>query len=264
MRKSTQSAIWSRWLAALAVLSLALVWTSGACAQTFVDPTTVRLTCGTSTTSACTSLTSGGVQQAILTANSSPTLEFTEQSSKTYSGEAFLVVLVPDTESSGLNFTVSEGSTSLVVNNLGSWDGSTSNGYNGKLLTTSSGTGFLGIAQGGAGVAGKFSSFTQISDHSTSTSVTGYTVYVVDLGSYSSTTNPISFSFGGSALPAGTVLWGFVANNGCTVKTFSSCTGVNSMPYSDSITITPEPASIVLLGAGLFLIGFVVRRQRLV
>lgn len=251
----TRAATWNRWLAALAVLGFALVWASGARAQTTTDPSTVRFTCGTGTT--CT-IVSG---TTIITDNVSPNLAFTETNGK-YSGEAFLVVLVPDTESS--TFTVNEGSTSETVTSFGNWT-------SGTLLTTSSSTGLLGVdssnSNGQAVPAGSFSSFTPISDLYTTSSVTGYNVYVVDLGSYSGT--PIDFSFGGDPLPAGTVLWGFVTDSStstCSISggSFSTgCAGADGMPYSSTITITPEPATLGLVGCGFLLLGLIIRRREM-
>lgn len=262
MKKTTQRTAWNRWLAALAILSFALMCTSHAKAQTG-DPTTVRIGCTTSATQTCTAASSTSpVASTTLVSSGEPTLSFTTSTAE--SGEAYVVVLVPATSStSPLSFSLTVGTSTISAQaGAGSfWNGSPST----LLPTSGSGTagGFLDLVNSNAGARGQFTPLTNVSALGTGgTAPSGFDVYVFDIGQYScasaSSCSSISFTVTGGSLPSGTVFWGYLTNGSGQV--------IDSSPNTElsTVSVVPEPATLGLVGCGLLLLGLAVRRQRLV
>lgn len=235
-----------RVLPVLGVLSLALLCTSRANAQT--DPANVRLTC--TGTTVCTTNTSPNV---VVTTSTLPTLSF-DNNGASVTGEAYLVVFVPNTTDS---FTVTYGasSTSATVTLLGSM--TTGENFDTQFLN--------GVDTTSAGTNPNFSNLSSFSALAGVTA-TSYNVYLVDLGSFTTGT-PITITFGGSPLPLGTYIWGIVTDGQCTVSSgqLSSCGTSDALldtsALSAGITIVPEPGTLALVGSALLLLGISIRRK---
>jgi hypothetical protein len=97
---------------------------------------------------------------------------------------------------------------------------------------------------------------------------TGFNVYLVNLGSYTSGT-PISITLGGSpGFPKGTVIWGYIVGaptGGGKCSNGAQLCASDDVPLSEAVTLngspTPEPASMLLFGSGFAVLGGVLRRR---
>jgi hypothetical protein len=189
---------------------------------------------------------------SVLTSQNLPTLEFAN-SGGAETGTAWLVVLVPSTTDLGLSFSVN----STAATDNGVWTGMPSSTIFGFLNVPTAGNlgGFDSFAVGG------FSAFTAASNQ-VSSPVSGFNVYTVSLGDFSSG-SPIPIDFSGSALPTGSVFWGYLYGtplNGYACSSGSSCAS-DVVALDESVTVTPEPGTLALVGSGLLLLGFVLRRK---
>lgn len=188
----------------------------------------------------------------VLTAQNLPTLEFAN-SGGAESGTAWLVVLVPSATDQGLSFTVN----GTAANDNGVWTGSPSSTIFGFLNVGTAGNlgGFDSFSVGG------FNAFAAASDQ-VSSQVSGFNVYTVSLGSFDAGT-PIPLTLSGSALPAGSVFWGYLNGsplNGYSCSSGSTCAS-DVVALDESVTVTPEPGTLALVGSGLLLLGLVLRKK---
>ena len=106
-----------------------------------------------------------------------------------------------------------------------------------------------------------FSAFAAASGQVTSP-VSGFNVYTVNLGAFSAGT-PIPLTPSGSALPVGSVFWGYLNGsplNGYSCSSGSTCAN-DVVALDESVTVTPEPGTLALVGSGLLLFGLVLRRR---
>ncbi len=229
----------------LLVCAVAVVWTARARAQ--ADPVAQDMLCPNNL---C-----GGTDGTwtVLTTQNLPTLEFAN-SGGAETGTAWLVVLVPST--TNLNLTFSVNGTPATDN--GVWTsagGSTIFDYLNLGMANNLG-GFDSFSVGG------LSAFSAASGQVAGSS-SGFNVYTVNLGSFNATT-PINFTLTGAPLPTGSVFWGYLSGNPLNDATCSngqtSCVN-DVVALDESVTVTPEPGTLGLVGTGLLLLGIVLRRK---
>ena len=190
---------------------------------------------------------------SVLTSQNLPTLEFAN-SGGAETGTAWLVILVPSTNDLGLSFSVN----GTTATDNGVWNGSPSSTIFGFLNVATAGNlgGFDSFTVGG------FSAFAAASGQVVG-SAAGFNVYTVSLGSFSAGT-PIPLTLTGSALPAGTIFWGYLEGsplNGYSCSVGSTCAN-DVVALDESVTVTPEPGTLALVGSGLLLLGLVLRRRQ--
>ena len=231
-------------LSMVVVCTFAMLWTARARAQ--ADPLAQDVICpnnmcnGTNAT------------WDVLTSQNLPTLEFAN-SGGAETGTAYLVVLVPSATDLGLSFSAN----GTTATDAGVWSGSPSSTI----------FGFLNVAT--AGHLGGFDSYT-VGGFSAFAAAAGqvvgspgaFNVYTVSLGAFDAGT-PIPITLSGSALPAGSVFWGYLNGsplNGYSCSTGSACAN-DVVALDESVTVTPEPGTLALVGSGLLLFGLVLRRK---
>ncbi len=88
----------------------------------------------------------------------------------------------------------------------------------------------------------------------TDASITGFGMYLINLGAYTDGT-VIDVSFLGiDAFLVGTIFWAYLGN--------SDGIAINSTPISqDLLEVVPEPTSLFLFGSGLLRFGALLRRR---
>ncbi len=231
---------WNRWLAALAVMSFALIVVGRANAgnENLRFQCTSPTSCGTSIANTTILVTNGVL----------PTLELTNVAA---GDTAWLVVLVPT--GSSASFTVN-GNTPLTKGDFNS------------TYTDSNGSGGLFDFLIGTKVDSDdgFNQFSNIDTLATGSSPSSYTVYYVDLGTAGSSETLAADITG--TLPKGSIIWAFSSSSsGCSTN-ITDCTSIsNDVPPSATLTdggITPEPATLGLVGSGLLLLGIAIRRRQ--
>ncbi len=207
--------------------------------STLVDPADVRL-CGTG----CTG-TPGAV--SIITSDALPTLSFQLTNGGTNTGEAYLAVLVP-----------AGGSLPAFTVNGNGPVGLASSTYSSGAFTDflAANVSNLSLAPGG-GVNASFSAYATATGQVT-TSPSSFQIYVYAIGAFNGGTLPISFA-NISGFPAGSIFWGFLTNQSCST---GPCVLTDTTPLSEAVTITPEPATAVLVGSGLLLLLAGTLRKR--
>lgn len=231
------------------VVGLSMALAPKATAQV-TDPSNDRLCDGLSTCAGTNGTTT------IVTTNGLPNLSFSNVGGAE-SGTAYLVILVPSTTDQSLGFTVN--GTGSGITDKGVWNG-TDNIFDFVGQSYANNVGF------GTG-NGDFSNLGSAAHQSGIATPTGFNVYAVNLGSYTSGTN-IAVTLGGiSGFPPGTVFWGYVVGSpqgGGTCSSGTVC-AADDVPLSEAVTatpgVTPEPASIALMGSGLLMLGSVLRRR---
>ncbi len=180
----------------------------------------------------CLACTPGGTSLVSAPGNStSISFNFIDVSSQTYTGNAFVVILVPtgSTAPTLTGGTLVGSPLSFTTGSLGTLLGQNFTGYN------------LSNFQGASAQVG--------------VNPTGYTVYEFSVGN-NVTLGPNGAGINGlvaSGVAEGGVIIGFLDPSNTTYQT----------PLSESITAAPEPTSLTLLGAGLLALGTVVARRRL-
>jgi hypothetical protein len=203
-----------------------------------VDPADVRL-CG----SGCAGISG---TTTIITSDALPTLSFTLQSGNPNSGEAYLAILVPGTASLP-TFTVN-GSGAMTLANSTFSSGAFTDYLAANVANLSLAT--------GAGGSENFSAMQSATGQVTS-APSSFSVFVFDLGAY--TGAPLTITFNGvSALPVGTIFWGFLTTQSCST---GPCTMTDTTPLSAAVTVAPEPGTLALVGSGLLLLGIALRRR---
>lgn len=179
----------------------------------------------------CPGCTAGSTSLVSPPGNStSISFSFVDVANQSYTGNAFIVILVPTgsrapTLTGG---TLAGSPLSFTSGDLGSLLGQSFDGYNLSNFQSAS-------AQVGVNAA-------------------GYTVYEFSVGN-NATLGPGGSGITGLAangVAQGGVIIGFLDPPGTTYQT----------PLSESIVAAPEPASLTLLGAGLLALGVVVARRR--
>ena len=220
------------WVAALC-LSLPFALRGGATDHLHLD-------CSGPTTCSAASF---GIQT---TPNSTPSFNIVDVNGGE-SGTAFLAVVVPNGAAS---FTVTTGGiTTVAVEETLTWNSSTA-----KLSTLLGENGLTGST---------FSSFQDKSQQAGAGTVTSFTVYEFNLGSFNSAGGGASgigtVAIGGSGLPAGTILYAWVEDAKGHV--------IDQTPLSEALVTevhvtadAPEPASLALFGTGFVVLGGAVRR----
>ena len=244
-------------------ISIFAVWAVVLCLSTMLLPQAAAQIIDPSNDHLCDPLSTcagsnGGV--TIITQSSLPNLSFTNVG-KSESGTAYLVVLVPSTTNLNLSFTVN-GSGSGITDK-GVWTGGKAAGgiydFLGQAYANN-----VGFGKG----KGDFSNMGSAAAQAGIGTPTGFNVYLVKLGSYTTGT-PLSISLGGIAgFPKGTVIWGYLVGSPtgggkCSGKA-KTCAS-DDVPLSEAVTLTgsptPEPASMLLFGSGIAVLGGVLRRR---
>jgi hypothetical protein len=226
----------------IVICTVALLWTAGAKAQ--ADPVAQDVIC-------LHNICDGTVGTwNVLTSQNLPTLEFAN-SGGAETGTAWLVVLVPSATDLGISFSVN----GTPATDMGTWTGSPSGTVFGFLNVGTAGNlgGFDSFSVGG------FDAFAAAAGQVAGT-VTSFNVYVVSLGAFNAST-PIPITMSGSALPAGSVLWAYLSGsplNGYSCSSGETCAS-DVVALDESVTITPEPGTLALVGTGLLLFGIVLR-----
>ncbi len=195
-----------------------------------LDPTNIHITCTGSTTCPSGSTT-------LVTSSANPT--FNLSSGPDGTGELILVALVPNTTAP---FTVNGGSPTLLANSFST----------GMIY------GFLGV-QNMSTANPDFNAFASASAQAGVTA-TSFRVYTFDLGAFVSNSTTTSVSIGGVGVPTGTIFYAFLKSaQGTTLE------AINGTPLSEALTVggqpVPEPASILLFGSGLLVLGGAIRRR---
>lgn len=182
-------------------------------------------------------------------ASSSPSYSFISSPSGD-TGNFEIITLIPNniTGASSESFSVSGGATSPASASLVSATAWSS----GKLDA------YLGISASPANPIGAFLSTTQALD----ASATGYFVYLADLGTNTLGSSSPVLNDGGFDIPKGSAIVAFL-NTGTTTSpdwVGTAPSGQLSIDPTPAST-TPEPASMVLFGSGLLVVGFLIRRR---
>lgn len=247
---------WEKVAVALGVMSFALVWTGRANAQT-----SVRIACSPLSTQTCTATSGNGASTTVLSSSGgTPTFEFTTTNGASDNGDTmYLAILVPSTTNQNLSFTVTGNGMSGTAMDI---SGVFSSGTLIPNSGSSSAGGFLDLTNISAGAQGPFGPLANVSSLGSGSTPTGFNVYVFDLGTYDCPAGggcAVTFSISGIAsLPPGTIFWGYMVNSSGQVVDSSPNTELVTL---GTVTITPEPATLGLLGTGLLLIGGILRRR---
>jgi hypothetical protein len=160
------------------------------------------------------------------------TFDIVNKETGTLSGEAFVVVMVPN---GTLSFTTTTGTLTATVLN-----------FNSGNLTTA-------LNEGSGLVNYNFSTIASFSAQANITA-TSYTLYEFDVGPVSGGQGTLLAGLSYGSLPVGTFIMSFL-EDGTTGAV------IQQTPASESITVTPEPGSMALFGSGLVLVGGFLRRR---
>lgn len=183
-----------------------------------------------------------------------------------------LTVLVPS-QYPTLTFTVNGTGTGAATKNSGApsslkWSNSGSVG--GLPLLSTSVHSFLGVTAGilqcnGCGPASPLSTFLGAT-HTVNPANNGFSIYLVEMGAVTfgsaSKPNPLLSFSGIGSFPTGTIFYTFLTNSKLSACSVVHPCVVGTTATSSALVVTPESSSMLLWGAGMILLGGVIRLRK--